>query len=1256
MKQKKLLICGAIMAVSIIASVSFSLSWFDTRTDLQPNEIYGSSENAYFAYGNGTAAKPYGITNARHLYNLAWLQYMGKFNAKDSSTGKVNQVYFELGGDVDMSTFSTALPPIGTVDNPFVGNFNGNGHTISNLKISSSSSDLTKKPYVVASSFNEPNIIGMFGVVGSIEGTTTNLSYDSSINVITDFELDKATITTNRSDGKALTGIVAGYVNGTISDVQLVEPKLDFKQNTASLINTYSKFTNVSNYSVAGYCEPEYEQTISSTVTTLSNKTSSAVQFTKKEAGDGQGWGGSIDMKEMYTNLKTNWNTFTSDSVNAATKYATASTINYDTDGNEVETVTSTNRVQVSSVNSDYVYTQSSSSYICFYEKEDQNSNDEVTSSYTYVIENPDSPNEYESLYMCLSGYGDRAIKGGKTVTIPAGYRNVDSSQTMFMYQYDSEGTKHYLGYDPNNNNAIVDTTDSTYAVCFYAGSNALSTSFLSGSSYETYYLTNTNGNLSLSTSQTTNWTYDDSASTYKNGNYFLHYNEDEKTWEAEAVDVVYHFSGTSNNRTYYINTSGTSISRSTSATTSWYIDEENYVYMNYNGTNYYITTTSSSGGWGGQSNLTLSTTSTKSSSCFKLYPQSDGTYKMYYQSGSTYYYPTLSSGRNNSNWRASSTSSFSQVGTITTDVISSASYDLETEQGRDMYVYLDTSTETRDSHFVTKDTYFPLKNTNGVPDQKNTGYVVSGSNFYDNAYGDIRVSSFYITDLESYDSSSKTLTSVYTVNDSGTSQNITNSTSYQKYAKSKTALESVLSSDGTYVYGLHFMNASIGLQYSDGHKVRVPKAVINGTEYTNYQLPYDCIDFNLKEKGYINFFAGTYYSGNNSFFSLYQINRDKGNSSNIKSLDKIKTIYSSGNSKDDYVYEYEDGTSSASTSGLTAIFKTSWIEKQSSITERAAYYFEIPVNAGEYALGSVSGANGAYLIYLDIGANAQVVNRTTVTELVQQVRSTYKYAKGIAIINSGTTDTSDSNSYCVLIEDISGGGSTVTYDRTADDATTKLSTAAVTYTNSQTKISCDYKKDTMSLTINNTVATVTPLSTTTKTTKRLTYYDYSVNDGTIEVYQLTKDTDFDKTDETSTGRYYVIDTDGNAGEDQTDYSVYNDEGTVVSDPTTAITIDTDSMTEVYEFLVESPSNSTEKYTITFENMGALSSSVDTNGYYPYVISGYKFTITDSSGNDVTATVTVKKVGESTYTFTINDQDGKTVNTILTITLSGSGS
>lgn len=1212
MKHKKFIFCGSILVTSIIASLSFSLSWFDTRTNLQPSEIFGSSENAYFAYGKGTKDQPYGITNPRHLYNLAWLQYMGKFNGTDSS-GNVVQVYFELGGDIDMSSLKTALPPIGTVSNPFVGSFNGNSHTISNLSISSSSDDLKKKPYIVGNNYNEPNIIGMFGVVGKIEGDSTDLKYDSQVLSITDFKLENPTITTGKEN--ALTGIVAGYVNGSISDVTLVEPKLDFTTNTSSLQSTYSNFKNVSNYSVAGYCEEEYEETIKSTVTTLSNKISDAVQFTKQEAGDGQGWGGSIDMKEMYNFLDTKRKSFSDDN---ATKFPSKSNLIIHGDGTEEETVSSYSNA--TSLNQTAKYTYSKSSWdgkYSFYEFSDKNEDGDQTASYSLVGYNIDNP------YIYLTGYANRTITNGKTSTVTE-YKN-----KQLFYSIVDE-TKHYLGYDLVTG-SIVDTLDKDSALEIYLDDNYLLNVIIPSDSSKTkYYLKRNDTSLSLTTSnnEATAWQYDEDLNAYYDeyGSALCFKNY---SWICELVEYYYTISSGS----YYLNLNGSSIVASTTSTTKWYVDDNSYIYT-LNDSNEKIY-------------LGFSQTQTWRYYSYTLNASSNPSIKFTLNSNA------IVGTAIESGWRGSSSSVSiylylngttwgCQKGTngSTLNQVFSNNYVFFVENGKDEYVYKNGSTETLDSTFTTPDTYFPLNHNNGIPDQKNTGYVVSGANYYssnnnDRAGADIRVSGYSIKDDLSNSYSNGNFTNIYTINNGGTNVDITNSTSYKKFDKAKTSLLQVLSGQ-TYVYGLHFMNASIGLKYSDGHKVKVPKAVINGTEYTNYQVPYDCIDFNLKDKGYINFFAGTYYDGNNSFFSLYQIHRDPGNENNIKSLEKITKIYEPKKSKDDYVYEYEDEdgetSSSASTDGLSVVFDVKkWIEKQSKLTNDALYYFEIPVNAGEYALGSVSGANGAYLIYLDIGANAQVVNRTTVTELVKQTRSTYKYAKGISIIDAGTTDTTASNSYCVLIEDItSSSGSTVIFFR---DSTS--STASVTYTNTA-EISCDYKKEALNLKINNTTASITPLSETIKTTKRLTYYDYSVNDGTIEVYQLTKETDFDSTTENSTGRYYVIDSDGNAGDDQTDYSVYDNNGKIVDSPT-SIEIDTDTdMKQIYQFLVESPNGSTEKYTIEFENSGSLSSATDDNGYYPYVINGYKFTIKDSSGADVTCNVTVKQVGDSTYTFIFN--------------------
>ncbi|MBP5307777.1 MAG: hypothetical protein J6Z34_01440 [Clostridia bacterium] len=212
------------------------------------------------------------------------------------------------------------------------------------------------------------------------------------------------------------------------------------------------------------------------------------------------------------------------------------------------------------------------------------------------------------------------------------------------------------------------------------------------------------------------------------------------------------------------------------------------------------------------------------------------------------------------------------------------------------------------------------------------------------------------------------------------------------KYADAKAQLHVTLRDNPTQIYGLHFMDMN-GEEYmnSDGTVnqnliVTAPKVMINGETFYNYEMPEDCIDFKLKSKGYINFFAGTYYlnSGyeNNSFFSLYKIERNSDNT--IKSINRIREIYGKFvdgkldlSAEYKYVYYNNADTSDVynNNAGYQKIFETKWIEGIDgvNIIQKAIYYFEIPVNKGEYALGSVpeAGQYGAYLMYLDIGASA---------------------------------------------------------------------------------------------------------------------------------------------------------------------------------------------------------------------------------------------------------------------------------------------
>ena len=234
------------------------------------------------------------------------------------------------------------------------------------------------------------------------------------------------------------------------------------------------------------------------------------------------------------------------------------------------------------------------------------------------------------------------------------------------------------------------------------------------------------------------------------------------------------------------------------------------------------------------------------------------------------------------------------------------------------------------------------------------------------------------------------TLNTVYTYDASG-NHALTDAQKTDAYNQAALQLSETLTGASN-VYGLHFMNAEI----SQEHLVTAPKAYIFGTEYSDYEFPEDSIDFNVIERGSISFFAGEYFSGNNAFFSLHQIYRYKADDAavlagtkkvnDVKYIKEISEIYKHQTSGDsvNYVYKFTDNTYSnpdGTYSGANAladgysntpVFRTSWITAPTGLSDsnKRIYFFEIPCNAGEYCLGSVSGKTGAYLIYLDIAAN----------------------------------------------------------------------------------------------------------------------------------------------------------------------------------------------------------------------------------------------------------------------------------------------
>lgn len=283
---------------------------------------------------------------------------------------------------------------------------------------------------------------------------------------------------------------------------------------------------------------------------------------------------------------------------------------------------------------------------------------------------------------------------------------------------------------------------------------------------------------------------------------------------------------------------------------------------------------------------------------------------------------------------------------------------------------YYEVSTETRNERFNSYPTYFPLAWDNGAVSNSNTGYVISGANAVSSPPGDIRVSKYEKSYTSNWRGIGNSLTNgiltdskiyTYKLGNNGGWQTISQygTDNLYKYLNSKAQLQETIGSGSAGdVYGLHFMNASIGTS----NLITVPDATINGHTYTDYEMPRDSIDFNLKTPGYINVFAGTYFSGSqngvNCFFSLHKIERDADQK--ITSVREIKAIYEDNGS---YNYQYAGGSAPSG----TKVFDTDCLTAPSNIRSDTVYYFEIPVGAGEFAIGSVNGKDGGYLLYLDI-------------------------------------------------------------------------------------------------------------------------------------------------------------------------------------------------------------------------------------------------------------------------------------------------
>ena len=1159
----KTILLTALSVFTAAAAASATFAWFFSSVSLPDYDYLGQSAGAYFESGSGSYDNPFIISRPRHLYNLAWLQDMGAFNRQaldennfgvvDSEGNPVIQQYYfkvkptlqEVGLDMN----GGVIPPIGTEQYPFLGNFDGSGVVISNFTISNSFADYHDNHPNIVSNFtdgnsgvNQPHIVGFFGVVGA-KGSV-NYSYSPGVNELYNFALDDFEVKTVTNT--SLVGLAVGYLNGPTENVAIKSGDLTI--GTANTNKLDSNITdNLSDYSVIGYATDEYK--------TIHRKYQQLVygadvensEFTANDEGNTIGGGGSVNMTDLYQRLtniynagstyptnnpfyynytneySADWTTITN-TTHDAEDYFTKNAVYNHSD----EYMGNFEFLKRGDTNTDFVYLsgghyEDASFYDNFYRINDGNGNFMTCASVSNGASVSNTTTENDAIVWAVP-----ANSTGRIYTMYAGdpyYLRANGTSLVLTNNINQATT---WTKDIGDNNKIRYAYNGNSIVCENGTWKLSTVPDITRPDDPIVYLpegdpvTQAPDPISVPAPGTvteTN-TYQISFS-YNGTTYYIHPNNAKSGIEAKTTpfDPGWTMSPNSSSSTIRTTINGTTYSlNKTSENTSAQV----------------LGTGNSSSTWyynGSQLYVSLGGVLGCGSSDYYLV-NSGTTFSCAENSGSSYSYPACARYKDSFMLLADANALYQSE---------KAAYDPEKERyDAEMEVYTAWSTyyNYRDNVYpdkwqeyqdaiasyyntynivlnnitpehpwdgastylngdkakagmmYTKDdtTYMPLnvvkdgnKKTSFAdyrPLDSNTGYIIGGSDYgitdsngYLNktainngpdpnlstsdatarastAASRIRVSRYEISKISNgYDSTNKKLKTIRTVNNNLTVVDNPGSL-YENYSKNAAKMLSVLKDSGSYVYGLHFMTSSISMDSI----VEAKQVKIESTDYTpNYQLPVNAIDFNLLEKGYVNFFAGMYYSNNNSLFSLHHIRRNSDGT--IRQIKEISEVYSDGIDNHSYVYKYKDGkyskafqyaptggkidfdgqalanesfeeiqlpTSYLDVSGIRHtcnyqsvfdILRISNIRNGSSVVSYSSYstdifYFEIPMNEGEFALGSVDGGVGGYLFYLDIGANAKKVNRTTFLQHFVSTLQVMAYPHGVAFedVSVGST------------------------------------------------------------------------------------------------------------------------------------------------------------------------------------------------------------------------------------------------------------
>ena len=996
-KNKKYIALSLIALTSLVASATATIAWFmDNGVDVAFGNgtdtfIQGGTEKGLFGGGDGSEDHPWQIKTPGQLYNLAWAYYLGKYATEDPNTGKLvyQYNYFELDvSNLDMSGYT--LPPIGTEDHPFVASFDGKGNKISNLTVSNTFSDFgNAHPSQVDNAFftnNAPEVIGFFGAIGPIPTNTNYSNYSSTDASLTDLTLENLAVKSDTN--KTLIGLAAGYVDGNMSGVKISGNKTSLSIGQSSVANFSDDITQkLSDYSLVGFAANP------SDTRTFSQSISAYYDADNNTTGMDADWGGSVDMLSVFQRLY-NFKYYATNNTQSAYNYNVSPI--YGGDKLISQTIHGTMNTYRYQFDTDPEHTR--------------------MGNYN-IFNHTSSPN---SRMYVGGGHWERSRTSYPSYLEYVGYKITDGMNYLNCTTSLSNGT--------NNSNATI------WNLAF-SGDSSTSTivSYYNGSAY---YLMNSNGDLgvSSSTDNPTVWTITSNGNNLdiESGNYRLVYRNGWKLLDKTYSDTYNVISYTTGGTTYYISKNGLSSGSTPNSTTN--IDEAahfiraesggyTYLVTNDSGSNlylcnyYYVDDSGCTSRTYNDVQMYVSANS-ESAHYYGFYLANDGRIKS--RADANYYLYCTTTG----NWDVNESNTNSA--TFTSHTINYSDFHLSSfgdAISNTVPIGTPTTTNMNKAVFLESDTtYFPLnvaqdggstttnnfasyvENGNYDPTYKNTGYVVGGSKLSNTTNlgtdaSNMRFSQYELAKIaNSYDNTYTELddSKIYTVCGTGTyttkSMQVrmnTDNITYNRYGASKAKFFETLKKDDTNVSGFHF-NSSSGTDsavVSTDNIVRVQNAFINGTAYEDgYDLPVFSIDFNLKKNGYVNFFAGTYHGGDvaDCFFSLYQVFRDSSDKTRIQEIKEISQVYKKDgtDTETDVVYKYStDSSSWSAPTGYSLVFDTMWIKRSGALTnnQKAIFYFEIPTNAGEYCLGNVSGGDGGYLLYLDIGANgAQVLHGIT--------------------------------------------------------------------------------------------------------------------------------------------------------------------------------------------------------------------------------------------------------------------------------------